>query len=150
MTSCSERRADAGFGLLEMLAALLIVGLIAAMIAPRFTATGPRALAEDARAAVSILRAARLAAHQRDADMAVEFDADRSTLSAPALGLRHAFDAAVTVEFTVPATERDGPRARIRFFADGFGTGGRLVLRAGDAQRIIEAPWMGGPIDARP
>lgn len=56
-------------------------------------------------------------------------------------------DGALTLGATVAREEQPGPGlAAIRFFADGSSTGGRVVVRRGDAAWRVDVNWLTGAV----
>lgn len=144
-TERAPRGAQAGFTLLEMLVALAIVALLAAL-APRLAAPEAGALDRAARLVATELRAARAEALETGADRFVAFDPEAGTLrregAAPAslpAGVRMALRAAAEAEAAVGAPA-------ILFFGAGGSTGGDVALARGEATAVVSVRWLTGAV----
>jgi general secretion pathway protein H len=142
----ARRKRGNGFTLIELLVVLCILGLLVASVPSGLSASLPalrlraatRILADDLRAA---RRAALLQEHEATLrlmpDRYVSSDGGRSQLLPAGTQLTLA-DVAVG-----PGAQAD----RIRFFADGSSTGGRLELRLGQRHSAIAIDWLTGRIN---
>lgn len=147
MTSSSKSR-QAGFTLFEVLAVLVLMGLMVALVAPRLAGGGGAALASDVRAATSYLRSARQLALAEQRQVPVLFDTASNSISVPDQGASHSFDSELVFEITVPVERRNGDKAEVLFFADGMSSGAQLVLLRAGAKREIIVHWLGGELVA--
>ena len=156
----------AGFTLIE---ALVVVALMAAVFA-LFAGTLLGALpGQQLRSATGQLaaemRATRARAIATGVDQSFVIDtASRAWRSGPSSAIATApgpdggalavaarrsgtLDAAFALGATVAREEQPGPGlAAIRFFADGSSTGGRVVVRRGDAAWRVEVHWLTGAV----
>jgi prepilin-type N-terminal cleavage/methylation domain-containing protein len=133
---------SAGFTLIELVVVLAIVGLVLVVLLPRPGAGGEtvalRAAATELRA---VLRAARSTAiaDNRDVVLAIEPDGRGYTLD----GAPHALRSTGFIGRAL----RIEPAARIRFFATGGSSGGRLTIRgAHDAEQALEIDGVTGQV----
>jgi general secretion pathway protein H len=141
---CGDPRM-AGFTLLEMLIALTILGLVAAIAMPRLTrpSDGVR-LEAAARDLVGALRLTRASAISRGTAMALMIDVDTRAFESPAVA-RKSFATEITVQLKVAEPEQSSrSRGNFRFFPDGSSTGGDLVLRLHDKESRICVNWLTG------
>lgn len=134
-----------GFTLIELLVVLCILGLLVSSVPSGLSASLPglrlraatRILADDLRAA---RRAALLQEHEAIvrvmSDRYVSGNGDRPQLLPAGTRLTLADASGGT------GTEAD----RIRFFADGSSTGGRVELRLGQRHSAIAIDWLTGRI----
>ena len=144
-------RSDTGFTLVELIAVLLVIGLVTALATPAFHRALPgHALAADAQAASAALRAARGAAIRRGQAVAVTYDPaggrywiDRRSPVALSAGTRLTL---VTARAAAP----DTAVGRIRFYPDGSATGGRVRLQAGQAVHTLHVDWLTGDVRETP
>ena len=142
----TDRTADAGFTLIEILVVLVILGLTVALVAAR----GPaRNAGLEARAAASevvqTLRIGRSRAIAEDRPVVVMLD-----LSSHRLALDGALRAALPAWLPVAAQMADGsaPRRAIFDFApDGSATGGRVVLGRPGRRFLVSVNWLTGRVD---
>jgi general secretion pathway protein H len=74
-------------------------------------------------------------------------EADGKGLGAAAVRRSGELDDALALGATVAREEQPGPGlAAIRFFADGSSTGGRVVVRRGDAAWRVDVNWLTGAV----
>jgi general secretion pathway protein H len=142
--SVCPRHAE-GFTLIELLVVLCILGLLASSIPSGLSASLP---ALRLRAATRILaddlRAARRAALLQEHEAIVRVMSDRYVSSN---GDRPQLLPAGTRLTLADAPGGTGAAAdRIRFFADGSSTGGRVELRLGRRHSAIAIDWLTGRI----
>jgi general secretion pathway protein H len=134
----------AGFTLIEMLAALAVVALAAALVMPLvLRPSDALRLDAAARDLVAALRLTRAAAIARNADAALIIDAERRTFESPAVPARP-LPADVRLKLKIAEPERAQSRGGFRFFADGSSTGGDVVLALNGKEVKICVDWMSG------
>jgi general secretion pathway protein H len=144
MTTTAHRRATAGFSLIEMLAALAIVALAAALVMP--LAMRPSdALRLDAAAQdlVAALRLTRAAAIAHNTDAALTIDVERRTFASPAAPAR-SLPADLSMKLKIAEPEQAHSQGGFRFFPDGSSTGGEMVLALRGKEAKICVDWLSG------
>ena len=133
-----------GFSLIEMLVALAIVALAAALVMP--LALRPSdALRLDAAAQdlVAALRVTRAAAIAHNVDAALTVDVDRRTFESASVPAR-ALPADLTLKLKIAEPERVRSRGGFRFFPDGSSTGGDVLLSLRGKEAKICVDWLSG------
>lgn len=143
-----HRAQDAGFTLLELLAVLGILALMAALVVPAMRRSSPT---QDVTAAAielaAGLKVARAAARTRNVEQALVLSLDRRMFWSENLLPPKAFPGTLSLDLDVPESERpDSATGRIRFFPDGTATPARLTLRAGKAEATLAVEWLTGEI----
>ena len=138
-------RASAGFTVLEMLAVLAILGLVAALTIPTLRRPPDNLRLEAAtRSLASALRLSRAQAISRNTDVLLTIHADRRTF-ASSTGLSIELDQEISVEMIFAAPLRRGRAAgAIRFFRDGTSSGGDIVLSLNKRRARISVNWLTG------
>jgi general secretion pathway protein H len=145
MTRERDNEFAAGFSLLEMLAVVAILALVATVVMPSLARPSESvALQASARDLVSALRLARAAAIARNAEMTLTIDVDRRIFESPANPAR-SFAADVAAQLKVAEPERAGwSRGSFRFYPDGSSTGGDVLLSLRGKQARICVDWLTG------
>ena len=137
MSATGDRGAgDAGETLIEALAVVAIVGLVAAIAFPRLQ-QGLLALSQRQAVAVLTARVRQTRAEALDRDAAAVFAVAADGRSYAAGGSPRV---AVPPGVTLSAT----PDRRIAFYGDGSSTGGRIVVRAGRRTTTLAIAQAGG------
>jgi general secretion pathway protein H len=135
----------AGFTLLEMLVALAILGLLAALTLPILVkpSDGFR-LRTAANDLITALRLARTGAILRQAEMVVVIDLEQRTMESPMMPMKR-LPPDIAADMRIAAPERaTASRGGFRFFPDGSSTGGDVRLRAGGREARICVSWLTG------
>jgi general secretion pathway protein H len=151
MTRCQRRDeplAERGFTLIELIVALGIMALGVAVAFPYFEGTRAghqlRATAYDI---ASQLRDARAAAQARNIDQAFIFDVGNRRMWLDGSAVRRALSPRLAVDVEVPVAEQLAANVvRVRFFADGSASGGKLVLRDGGRRATVSVNWLTGDV----
>jgi general secretion pathway protein H len=144
MTVAASGSTTSGFSLIEMLAALAIVALAAALVMP--SALRPSdALRLDAAAQdlVSALRVTRAAAIAHNVDAALTVDVERRTFQSAAVPAR-ALPADLTLKLKIAEPERVRSKGGFRFFPDGSSTGGDVLLALRGKEAKVCVDWLSG------
>ena len=137
--------AEAGYTLLELLAVLVILALVAGIAAPRLADMARPAVTGDAAALAASLRFARQQAVFAGRESVLMLDIEAGTWSidgAPAGRLNRSVHASITTD----ADEAGRAHAAVRFYPDGRSSGARIALAAGDVARRIEIDWLTGHV----
>ncbi len=143
---------EAGFTLLEMVCALAIVGLMAAVLLPAIPRQTSRARLEAyAIETAALLKADRNAAIRRRLDVTTQVDAPSRSLRSGASGQTVRVPEDVRFETLLPRNCDSRPVvASISFFASGMSCGGVIVLARLDAGYEIRVNWLTGRIEVVP
>jgi general secretion pathway protein H len=143
---------EAGFTLLEMVCALAIVGLLAAVLLPAIPRQTSRARLEAyAIETAALLKADRNAAIRRRLDVTTQVDAPSRSLRSGASGQTVRVPEDVRFETLLPRNCDNRPVvASISFFASGMSCGGVIVLAKLDAGYEIRVNWLTGRIEVVP
>jgi general secretion pathway protein H len=146
---CQESH-DAGFTILELLIVLGILALASSIAWPmlRNTTTGQR-LDGAASDLVATARMARAEAMRSGNEVALIVDTTERRYAAPGATGPRTLPGGMAIEIRLPAAEQlTSTSGRIRFFADGASTGGRVVLRTGARNATIDVDWLTGAAHA--
>ena len=143
---------EAGFTLLEMVCALAIVGLLAAVLLPAIPRQTSRTRLEAyAIETAALLKADRNAAIRRRLDVTTQVDAPSRSLRSGASGQTVHVPEDVRFETLLPRNCDNRPVvASISFFASGMSCGGVIVLAKLDAGYEIRVNWLTGRIEVVP
>lgn len=149
--TCAARQA--GFTLIESLVVMALMATAFALFAGALLGALP---GQQLRAAsgqlAAEMRATRARAVATGVDQSFVIDTQaRSWRSGPsdddAARRSGELDDALALGATVAREEQPGPGlAAIRFFADGSSTGGRVVVRRGDAAWRVDVNWLTGSV----
>jgi general secretion pathway protein H len=140
-------RRDRGFSLIEVLVTLTLVAAIAGMLS--FSVVGRLdsvRVATAARDVAAALRYTRSQAILNREEKYLEIDLDRRSYTAPGkqpVELPEALELKLLTASSEASSDKVG---RIRFFADGGSTGGRVTLIAGGRQWKVNVSWLTGEI----
>lgn len=139
----SRREGEAGFTLIEVLAVLAILGLVAGLVAAR----GPqRSAALDLRAAAAqvagAMRLARTQAIAGNTPVAVQLDPAAHALRVGAAAPRRLPPGLAVSVISVA----EPGRPSITFAPDGSSTGGRVELAAGARRMQVGVDWLTGRV----
>ena len=145
---------DAGFTLLEVLVTLVIMALALALVAPRFGDALPGVeLQAETRKVVAMLRHARSKAVLLNQDIQIQLVEEPAALSIstedepyrPPEHIRLELSAGrVSAAAEQPIIEVD---QAIRFFAEGYSSGGSITLSREDGRRAsIHVDWLTGRV----
>lgn len=138
-----------GFSLIEVMVALSILAVIAAVISPTLSdAVERERFKSSAREIASALRSARQLALSTQAEVVFTIDVSTKAYTVgdgPQRVLRAPPD---TQAVLVTATEeqRSGSAGSIRFFADGSSTGGAIAVTREDRTLTVTVDWLTGRI----
>jgi len=139
----------AGFTLLEIVAVLAIVAMLAAVLlplAPR--ATSRQRLAGYAVEAAALLKADRTAAVRRNGQVNAQIDAPGRVIRSGSTGRVLQIPKDVSFQAMLPLTCNERPaRSTISFFATGMSCGGTIVLSRLGASFEVRVNWLTGGVD---
>ncbi len=140
---------QAGFTLIEMVAVIAIVALLAAILLPRLSRSTSHARLEAyAIQAAALLKADRTAALRQHAQVNATVDAPARLIRSGSNGRRVQIPDDVSFTAMLPQNCNERPaRSTISFFAAGTSCGGTIVLsRLGSAYEV-RVNWLTGGID---
>ncbi|MFG1393031.1 prepilin-type N-terminal cleavage/methylation domain-containing protein [Xanthobacter agilis] len=143
---------DAGFTLLEVVCALLIVAALAALALPRIPlGTSRPRLEAFAVETAALLKADRAAAVRQGRFVATEVDAPAGRLRSGSNGRRVHLPGDVRIEALLPR-QCGGRRvdAQIGFFPSGMSCGGVVTLARGGAAYDVRVNWLTGGVEIVP
>jgi general secretion pathway protein H len=148
----SRTGSEAGFTLLEMVCALAIVGLMAAVLLPAIPRQTSRTRLEAyAIETAALLKADRNAAIRRRLDVTTQVDAPSRSLRSGASGQTVHVPEDVRFETLLPRNCDNRPVvASISFFAAGMSCGGVIMLARLDAGYEVRVNWLTGRIEIVP
>jgi general secretion pathway protein H len=148
----SRTGSEAGFTLIEMVCALAIVGLMAAVLLPAIPRQTSRTRLEAyAIETAALLKADRNAAIRRRLDVTTQVDAPSRSLRSGASGQTVHVPEDVRFETLLPRNCDNRPVvASISFFASGMSCGGVIMLARLDAGYEIRVNWLTGRIEVVP
>ena len=141
-------QAEAGFTILELLAVLGILALMAAVVVPLMRRPNPaQELTATALDLAAGLKLARAAARTGNVEQALILSLDRRIYWSDGILPPRAFAPALSLVLDLPDSERpDSSTGRIRFFPDGTATPARLTLRTGRFETTLAVEWLTGEI----
>lgn len=146
--ACRGYARNAGFTLIEMLAAIAIVALVAGVAVPLLRPP-PQGLQLEAaaRALCAALRLTRTRAIATNQEIALVVDVERKSYRSPVIA-ETILPRAAGVELTVADARRESPQiGDFLFFPGGGSTGGDVTLLLGGRRATINVNWLTG--DAR-
>ena len=142
------RRRAGGFTLLEVIVVLVIGAVMYALIlGVPFRGASVADLKSAARTLASGLRQAQTLAMvtRRDAVLVLDVEARQYTLA----GETEPKDLPQNIElklYTAQSEIRDGNKGAIRFYPDGSSTGGRITVKGGERQYLVDVDWLTGRV----
>ena len=139
---------EAGFTLLEVLVVLVIGAVMYAMIlGVPFRGASVADLKSAARTLASGLRQAQsmAMASRRDAVLTVDMETREYILAGESEGRRLPKDIELKL-FTAQSEIASDSRGAIRFYPDGSSTGGRITVKAGERQYLVDVDWLTGRV----
>ena len=148
MTLRTDRSAQHGFTLIEMLVVLTIAALIVGLALPRLTGAQEKAtLRTAAHQVAAALRNTRSLAMTKGRTEAFVIDtangAFRAGPTVPPGRLPRNVQLALV---TVTADRDSASQGRIQFFADGSSTGGGVLLATGKIRSQVLVDWLTGRV----
>lgn len=141
-------RRRAGFTLIETLAVLALVALIAGVFTISIAGRLEKIkISGAAKEVMSALRYTRSHAIVTRSEQVLEVDVEARTIQAPG---RQAVQLPEQIELGLLTAQQelsDGSRGKIRFFADGGSTGGKVTLATEARQWEVKVSWLTGEIE---
>lgn len=146
--SRSLLRRSRGFTMIELVAVILVIGLVAALAPPLWssgvTAAEHRAAA---RQVAQVLRYARTEAVAKRVDVGVDFDLEARTYQLPGARKKSRLPDGIEILLTTTAAEtKDEKHASVRFYPDGGSTGGRVTLKYKEREFRVDIDWLTGRV----
>jgi general secretion pathway protein H len=140
----AERMAG-GFTSLELLVVLGILALATMIVLPLGQRHPSMSLRSAAFDLAAHLRATRAAAIRNNVEKALTIDVAARQYWVNGQEPRHRLPDHAEVEIVIPAIEQIGSAAgRIRFYADGSASGGRILFRQGSVTALVVVDWLTG------
>jgi general secretion pathway protein H len=142
-------RKQDGFTLLEMVAVIAVIAMLAAILLPAVprATTRPR-LEAYAIETASLLKSDRTAALRRHAQILAQVDAPGRTIRSGSTDRMVQVPEDVSVRAMLPLTCNDRPaRSTISFFATGTSCGGTIVLSRLGVGYEVRVNWLTGGIE---
>ena len=141
------RGRQSGFTLIEMIAVLLVLAILAGFVGVRLRPGSSDALQATAHELASRCRAARASAIRRGADQTVVIDLANRMVSAGNAAQPLQIPATITViTDTSAAEQRSQAIAGVRFHPNGSSTGGMVRLESGRKAYEIRVNWFTGRV----
>jgi general secretion pathway protein H len=130
----NRRRGEQGFALYELILALAILGLIAAVVIPRVArAPGPLELRTKAEAIAALLRSDRNAALQNGRDVVSLIDVQKGIIASGARSDWVQVPRGAKIELVQSSREARAEGGGIRFRSGGRSSGGAVILKLDSA-----------------
>lgn len=141
----TARERCAGFTVLEMLVALVVVAIVAAIAWPRVTAPSPSLSVRTAALRLAAeFRSARADAMTSGMARAVTIDLTRRTFWTGADGAKRRIAAPLRLQAEGPLAWAAPQQAQVLFRPDGSSSGGSLRLSAGTMRASVHVDWLTG------
>jgi general secretion pathway protein H len=144
-TSSAEAEAEAGFTLIEMMAVMLIIAVIASLVLPMTHGTGRSQLQALALETATLIRSERVGAVLTGRVRRVAIDGERRLLIGDG-GRRVSIPDDVTLDLLGVQEPWVGRRLIVRFDADGSSSGTVVRLRRGGSAYEIRVNWYTGGV----
>jgi general secretion pathway protein H len=142
-STASRARGDRGFALYELVLALAIIGLIAAVVFPRVTrGTGAAELRAKAQDVAALLRTDRNVALRRGREVLSLVDLEAGVVTSGTSAWSVAIPRGVKMEFVQSSREARADGGGIRFRPNGRSSGGVLFLRRQDTSYQVSVNWL--------
>jgi general secretion pathway protein H len=142
-----SRSSTSGFTLLELLAVLLILALVAAVVVPSLGGGSAVEIKAAARSLAAGLRQTRNRALNDNRSATLAIDVAKREFQLPGEQRAHKLPESVHIVLYTARSERLGEqRAAIRFFSDGSSTGGRVTLSTDRLRYLVNVDWLTGRV----
>jgi len=137
----------AGFTLVEILAVLSILALVAGLLAPVLLPSASSQLKHNTSLLLNALRDTRLYALRQQVPASLLIDTAQATFQVPGRTQPNQLAGDLHMQVATATQEvLDAQRAGIRFFPDGRSGGGRITLHQADQIQHIDIAWLTGRI----
>jgi general secretion pathway protein H len=141
------RSSTSGFTLLELLAVLLILTLVAAFVVPSLGGSAVVEIRTAARSLAAGLRQTRNRALNDNRSATLAIDVAKREFRLPGEQRVHKLPESVDIVlYTARSEQLDEQRAAIRFFSDGSSTGGRITLSTDSLRYLVDVDWLTGRV----
>jgi general secretion pathway protein H len=141
------RLSATGFTLLELLAVLLILALVAAIVVPSLGGGASVELKSATRSLAAGLRQTRNQALNDNRPAVLELDVVKHEFQLPGdRQVRKLPERIDIVLFTARSEQLNEQRGAIRFFPDGSSTGGRITLSTDSMRNLVNVDWLTGRV----
>ena len=143
----TTRHLSRGFSLLELMAVMVIIGLMLALVATSISRSVSSAeVRTTARNVMAAMRYTRGQAIIKREEKTLDFDLEEMTYQAPDRDLVELPEGVEMKLLTARAELESESKGRIRFYPDGSSTGGRVTIIAGEREWEVEVAWLTGEI----
>ena len=141
------RPSATGFTLLELLAVLVILALLAAFVVPSLSGGASVELKSAARSLAAGLRLTRNQALNDNRSTALALDVANREFQLPGeKRVRKLPKRVDIVLFTARSEQQSEQSGAIRFFPDGSSTGGRITLSTDSMRYLVNVDWLTGRV----
>ena len=141
------RLSATGFTLLELIAVLLILALVAVIVVPSLGGGAAIELESAARSLAAGLRQTRNHALNDNRSAILALDVDKREFELPGEGRARRLPERVDIVLFTARSEQLGEnRGAIRFFPDGSSTGGRITLSVDGMRYLVDVDWLTGRV----
>ena len=143
-----SRTRNRGVTMIELLVVIAIMGVVAAIVIPRFgSGVSTTELKSAARQVASGLRLARSEAMASRQERFVTLDLEHRRFMVGSDKRAHALPKDVELKlFTAQKDLVDDKVGAIRFYPDGGSNGGRVTISAGERKFEVDVDWLTGRI----
>jgi general secretion pathway protein H len=142
-TADDRRRRDAGFALYELILALAILGLVAAVVFPRVVrGMGPAELRAKSLEVAALFRSDRNAALRHNREIVSRVDLSRGAVVSGFAGYAVDIPDGVRMQLVQSDREASAEGGGIRFLPSGRSSGGALSLTRGDIGYQVSVNWL--------
>lgn len=136
-----------GFSLIELIAVLMLIGLMVALVGGGIARSiGSAKIRSASKDVVAALKQTRGLAIIRRQEQVLQFNVEDRTFTVPGTKTKTLPDEVGIKLVTAESELLDNATGGIRFFADGSSTGGSVSLIAGERQWQINVAWLTGEV----
>jgi len=143
-----RRAQEGGFTLIELVAVVVLLGIVLSVVSLTFSKSLGSAQVEAAsRDLVAALRYTRGQAIVHGAQAALDIDMANNTYQAPGKPMVRLPREMRMSLLTAETEQTSTTSGRIRFFADGASTGGHISIYLGQREWRINVNWLTGQVE---